>query len=376
MQDCVRPQLRLEFASPPCFNEMMRATKYAITVGVNAPIGSHPLRFALRDARALAYHFRSGRGGSFQPDEVECLLDWNARIKDVEDAIRRVPDFVDMLVFTFSGHGNRYGIELQDGHLPFEILAVWLRDTHARRKLIIIDSCGAGGLIEHGPELGGPFEFDRDEPYDAAIFNSLDGARVLTSCSRTQNAHEDPRIKHGVFTWLLLQSRKYLHGNANDIISAEEAFNFAKVCLCKLRHTQQPKEYGPLRQFPFSRSGRFLPIGSVGIQAALTPSYPYRTNDALIGIEATIVGRRHLPTYIDVTHETGGQRINAGTQPLQLDYHETAVNFSLTVPLHTIPRLAWPGQPQPITTQIRVRDEADRVIATQHVSWQLTSYAN
>jgi hypothetical protein len=256
------------------------------------------------------------------------------------------------------------------------MLTQWLRNTYARRKLVIIDSCGAGGLIEHGPELGGPLEFDRDESYDTAIFDSLEGARVLASCSRTQNAHEDPRIKHGVFTWLLLESRKHLHGNANDIITADQAFAFTTGCLRELRHPQSPKQYGPLVNFPFSRSGRYRPIGSAGIHAAFAPSYPRRTDYASIGVHATIVGRRRLPTYLDITHETGGHRINAGTQPLQLDYHETAVDFSFTIPLHTIPRLAWPGQPQPITTQIRVRDEAARVIATQHVSWQLTNYAN
>lgn len=309
-------------------------------------------------------------------NEVNCLLDWNARIQDIEAALQRVPQFIDVLVFTVSGHGNAYGIMLQDGFLPFEILASWLHDTRARRKLVIVDTCGAGGLIEHGPGLGGPFEFDRDYAYDAAIFNSLEGARVLTSCARSQSAHEDPSIQHGVFTWLLLESRKYLRGNNDDIITADKAFAFATGCLNQLGHRQTPEKYGPPGDFPFAHAGRRHPIGSAGIQATLAPPFERQASRASIAVQVRVMGRRRLPTYIEVQHKTGGHSIGSRMELITPTYHESDVSFSVEIPFRVIPQLVRSGHPQAVLTSICLRDEAKRVMATETVPWQLTRYSN
>lgn len=77
----------------------------------------------------------------------------------------------DLFVFFFDGHGNRHEIELYDEVLQQEDVRALLGQISRGRKLLIFDSCEAGGFataIQGMPRAAGLFAAREDEQAEIA----------------------------------------------------------------------------------------------------------------------------------------------------------------------------------------------------------------
>ena len=160
----------------------------------------------------------------------ENILDTFEWLKEKEDAD-------DIILFYFCGHGNQLEkdeepIDENDGKdeyiEPYDYdefanenkilddeLSLEFNKLESKNILIIFDCCHSGGMI--------------DGTNDLKKTNRI----VLTACNTTEEAFENDFMKHGVFTYFLLESFKLEQKNIVDInenekISAEEIFNYAE----------------------------------------------------------------------------------------------------------------------------------------------------
>ena len=217
--------------------------KAAVVVGINDYQDEQitDLKYAVADAEAFAE--RLGDQGTFgsiklltttQSDEDKRPTKFNV-LRALETVAGNAgPD--DMLLLYFSGHGVRDYLLPQDGRLSSpensgiamaEINRI-LEGSQASRQVLILDCCHSGGL-----RVGGV----RDEAVmleeqEKAFLKDVDGRITLSSCGRSQVAHELPDKGHGVFTYYLLRALK---GEAVDEKGFVTAWGAAQYVMREVR---------------------------------------------------------------------------------------------------------------------------------------------
>lgn len=214
-------------------------TKWAVIVGI-ARYPTSPLRYTVRDANA--FYSEGCQLIGIPRSNCVLLLDEKATAGNFVSAVLRLSERVhenDTFYVFFSGHGTYKDDD--DGDEPDgkdEFLCFvdkLLRDdtfyelmqrVHARCKVLFLDSCFSGGAARGVRSIGPPRVWDRalgvldgfwsgeSVHYTRDIYEpALPRGNVLLAASLpNQPSLEDPRIKHGVFTYYLL---KGLRGEAD-----------------------------------------------------------------------------------------------------------------------------------------------------------------
>jgi uncharacterized caspase-like protein len=121
----------------------------------------------------------------------------------------------DIVIFFFSGHGNKNYFKAHDKPLYFKILKSIFKQTKAKRKIVFADACYVGSL--------------RTSKEDAANNRVSVGDNVLLflSSRSNQTSMEMSRLKNGVFTYFLLAGLKGGADNNKDrVVTARELFDF------------------------------------------------------------------------------------------------------------------------------------------------------
>jgi len=217
--------------------------RWAVVIGVSKYEDDRieQLRYAARDAEAFHEWLTScsGYGGCYPLEQVKVLLNEDASFGNIRDAVF---DFLtwpleeDLVTIYFSGHGSPASPEAPDklyllpwdadydkiGSTAFPMYwfndAIKRKDIKARRVLMVIDACHAGGV-------GSEFEYARKGMAVKPRVNkgahrlsrAADGVVVLTSSGAGEvefsQEHEKWGGGHGVFTWALLEGLK---GEADD----------------------------------------------------------------------------------------------------------------------------------------------------------------
>jgi uncharacterized caspase-like protein len=246
------------------------------------------LRYAARDAQALANYLRSPRGGRF--DQVTVLLDGQATTRNVKIALRerlRGAQKNDVVVIAWSGHG---GPEAQGGkdlylithdtdpaHMPSTAysMAELQRDiarVEARRVLVVADTCHSAGISDPSLGVRGAADNAIHEGFRdlqlAARKKEGESApvrMVFTSCESGETSLESSKLGggHGVFTWFLLQAlqgqadQQRAGGNGDGVVTLGETIEYTR---------DQVKRFTRNRQHP-DTAGRFdrnLVMGRAG----------------------------------------------------------------------------------------------------------------
>lgn len=146
-------------------------------------------------------------------DHVKLLLDNEATNVDIYYAIKWLADKADAddtVLFYFCGHGAPGYLCSYDYFISDSELGNWLDKLDSERIVIILDTCHAGSFSN---KLG------------------KDGREVLMSCQPDESSFEDPELKHGVFTYYILQALSNFDAadtNRDYELSAEEIFYYAK----------------------------------------------------------------------------------------------------------------------------------------------------
>jgi uncharacterized caspase-like protein len=233
---------------PPSVTATGISKRFAVAVGINAyqyrgKWSLMNLRYAARDAEALARHLQSEKGGRF--DRVILLTDRDATTRNLKIALREELRGVqegDFVVIFWAGHGS------PDPHDP-KSLYLLTYDTdpehmastaysmeefktdvgrlRANRVLVLADACHSAGVSDPRMGLRGDRPNKIVEGIRGVHVKPGSGAStaamrmIFTSCETGETSREDSELGegHGVFTFFLLQALKGeadLPGNAGN----------------------------------------------------------------------------------------------------------------------------------------------------------------
>lgn len=214
---------------------------YAVFVGISQYASLPPVGFAAEDARAL--HELTTRKGLVGSANAFLLVNEDATLERVRELLgtelkqRATPN--DDVVVYFAGHGAtekdpaapdgdgfaKY-IALHDTRpgslystaLPMEEIRTLFERIRARNVLFLLDTCYSGG--------GGRTISKSVGKLSDGFLNRLaeaKGRAVMSSAGPLEVAREDPKLKHGIYTFTLLEA---LDGKAdlNDdrVLTVEE----------------------------------------------------------------------------------------------------------------------------------------------------------
>jgi hypothetical protein len=212
--------------------------KWAVVVGVSdyAHPGIPSLKYADVDAQAYADFLRTPEGGGFDNNHMRVLLNRDATIANVQDALSNFlaqAIDIDLVVIYFAGHGapeparpsNLYLLThdsdpslLRTSAFPmWQIQDVLSRYISAKRIVVFSDACHSGGISADFATRG--INVTRMNPinqYLADLARSKEGVVVFTASAAGEFSQEYPELGHGVFTYYLLDGLKGAADLNND----------------------------------------------------------------------------------------------------------------------------------------------------------------
>jgi len=251
---------------------------YIVAIGINEYKNSnYTLNYCVPDAQAIIA-VMSERGKSiFRNVNLRTVFDDQATKAGIESALSHVekdsrPE--DVFVFYYSGHGvMSEGDENKPADfylVPYDVTELYgndaildekgfsaalLRDTcqriKATKQLLIIDSCQSGKMVDTFAMKGAS-----EEKAIAQLARSA-GITVIAATQNEQIAVEFKKIKHGLFTYTLLQGMEgEADGSPKDnriTVSELSAYVQAQIPELSKKHrgeSQYPKVYMRGQDFP------------------------------------------------------------------------------------------------------------------------------
>lgn len=214
--------------------------RWAVIVGVSeyANRGIPALRYADRDAEALASFLQTPEGGGFDADHMRVLINKDATLSNLRDAMI---DFLqqaidkDLVVIYFAGHGAPDPTRPQNLYLltydtdpsrlgttafpMWDIQTVVSRQIAAKKVVVLSDACHSGGISVDVATRG--LDVTQSNPinqYLAELARAKDGMVVFTASAAGEVSQEFPELGHGVFTYYLLEGLKGAADTNNDLL--------------------------------------------------------------------------------------------------------------------------------------------------------------
>jgi hypothetical protein len=203
-----------------------RVNIYAVIVGISnyaSPVNQ--LMYPASDAKAMFDFFTSDLGGNIPSYQMKLLLNENATYTNIISAmntyfLKAGPN--DVVCFYFSGHGGKEGFlaTYDEKELIYSVIDASFKSSKAKNKICIADACYAG--IYKGYKTAS-YEFDQ------AILNSSSSMPKLMACSAAEYSIESASLRHGVFTYYLIQGLKgAANADGDNIITITELYNYVK----------------------------------------------------------------------------------------------------------------------------------------------------
>jgi uncharacterized caspase-like protein/tetratricopeptide (TPR) repeat protein len=242
-----------------------RGKLWAVVVGVSNYQNLKPeeqLKFAHRDAEAVAAFLRSPEGGGFPSNQIKVLLNEQATVAAIRTALgswlARSAESQDVVYVFFAGHGvveNNEGYLLAHDSDPQNLYATALsvaelnrivsERVHTREQVVIVDACHSGklGLVSRG--TAGEALISR---YLDEVDKSGEGSFRLLASRENERSYEDTRWGggHGVFTYFLLEGlRGKADADTDGVIRAGELLNYlSEVVPNETNALQHPRASG------------------------------------------------------------------------------------------------------------------------------------
>jgi WD40 repeat protein len=196
---------------------------YLLAVGINRYAqDSINLRFAAADAQAVVQLFERRGQKLYQKVHAHALLDDKATKEGIRQALAEVARRAkpqDTLVVFLAGHGTMVGQryyfvphEFRPGAgtpleevigqqgLAGDVLADYLGEVPALKRVLIFDTCQSGGAVAVKRTARNPFAFR------GAIerLSRAQGVFTLAATAASEEAQEPKELGHGVLTYALL----------------------------------------------------------------------------------------------------------------------------------------------------------------------------
>jgi len=250
-----------------------RPTLYVLAVGVSEYKHYKPLRYAHLDAKDLAEAMRGQQGLMYERVEARTLPNDEATCAEIMAGLQWLTEqakSADVAIVFLSGHGltDRRGsyyflphnFELSNlwgTSVPQEMLEKFLKQIEARKRIVLVDSCHAGGAADGGAAggAGGQFEAHVNIDRFANELAHATGVVVLTSSTGTQESIEHEDWQNGAFTEALLEG---LAGKADyesdRVITMDELNLYLPIRVKKLTGGRQtPQRAISGTDFPIAR---------------------------------------------------------------------------------------------------------------------------
>lgn len=214
--------------------------RWAVIVGVSeyGNRGIPALKYADRDAEALAAFLQTPEGGGFDSDHMRVLVNKDATLSNLREAMI---DFLqqaidkDLVVIYFAGHGAPDPTRPQNLYLltydtdpsrlgttafpMWDIQTVVSRQIAAKKVVVLSDACHSGGISVDVATRG--LDVTSSNPinqYLAELARAKDGMVVFTASAAGEVSQEFPELGHGVFTYYLLEGLKGAADTNNDLL--------------------------------------------------------------------------------------------------------------------------------------------------------------
>lgn len=217
-----------------CKKQLPKGKLHVVAVGVSQyaePVLN--LKFAAKDARALADLFQRRGKALYDDVQVHLLIDREATADAIRRQLRQVAESArepDALVLLLAGHGVTLGREyyflphdfrrpadsrveeaVKKSGLPASTLGADISAIRALRRVIILDTCQSG-------QAGSVLARQRFD-YENALkrLHHQEGGYLIAAASATEEAKEHDQLGHGVLTYTLLAGLGGVkHGQLKD----------------------------------------------------------------------------------------------------------------------------------------------------------------
>jgi serine/threonine protein kinase len=185
------------------------------------------LRYAARDAEALAEVLTDSEVCGFPRDRVALLTDHGARREDVVHSLSKwLPERArgaNLALIYFAGHGavHRVGHREEGFLLPFDAdpddlvtrgvamsdVARWIEGIDAEAVVVCLDCCHAGKVVTHRAAQPASAPDPRDMRLRPSLLQEISGRGrfLIASCDEGQTSVEAEPWGHGLFTYHLLR---------------------------------------------------------------------------------------------------------------------------------------------------------------------------
>jgi uncharacterized caspase-like protein len=211
--------------------------------GAAKPLAFGPLGLAVKDANALGDALQKAGARQYAEVRVTKALDEAATITNLEVVIDRIAKDIhprDTFVLFAASHGTSHNGQFfmipqdyQGGTDPAALTSLaisqdrlqdWVANRiKAKHAVILLDTCESGALV--GGATRSRIEVSASEAAVGRLHEAT-GRPVLTAAAEGQFAHEgvigDGGIKHGIFTWAILDALRNGDRNGNGMIELSE----------------------------------------------------------------------------------------------------------------------------------------------------------
>jgi WD40 repeat protein len=235
---------------------------WAVVVGVseykNLAIPS--LKYADKDAEALANFLRRPEGGGYDSDHMRVLLNSDATLTNVREALinflNQAID-MDLVLIFFAGHGAPEPARPQNIYLlthdsdptslgtsafpMWDIQTVLARYISAKRIIVFTDACHSGNISVNFATRGvGVTEQNLVNQYLTDLSKSKEGVVVFTASASGEVSQEFPEMLHGVFTYYLLDGMEGKADYNNDYtVTINELMQYVEEQVKRKTHGSQ-----------------------------------------------------------------------------------------------------------------------------------------
>ena len=228
-----------------------RKNVWAVVIGIDRYQNTRPLKYACNDAKAFYNHLI--RNNHIPEENVTLVLNEEARITRLRSILgthlKNKAGKDDMVIIFFAGHGacekdvtspDKDGLEkyilpydadprdLYASALPMSEVSRIFNRIRSERLIFIADACYSGASGGRTINLAG-IRANISEAFLDRIASGK-GRIILTASGGNEVSAEDDTLKHGVFTYFLLEG---LRGRADmdkdGIITVDEAYRYVSL---------------------------------------------------------------------------------------------------------------------------------------------------
>jgi len=236
--------------------------RWAVVVGVSEYTnpGIPSLKYADKDAEALANFLRRPEGGGYDSDHMRVLLNKDATLANVRNALinflNQAID-MDLVLIYFAGHGAPEPARPQNIYLltsdsdptalgtsafpMWDIQTVLARYISAKRIIVFSDACHSGNISVNFATRGvGVSEQNLVNQYLTDLSKSKEGVVVFTASASGEVSQEFPEMAHGVFTYYLLEGMEGKADYDNDYtVTINELMRYVEEQVKRKTHGSQ-----------------------------------------------------------------------------------------------------------------------------------------